>query len=76
MTLPEIDRATRPALISFQTVAKIFGNSLSATYNAADRGELDEIEFGGRRWAKTAPIRQKFGLPPVVEDASPEQQAA
>lgn len=44
------------------TVALVLGLSRSSVYEAANRGEIDVVEFGRLKKAVTAPLRKKLGL--------------
>jgi len=53
---------TKAVVDLWPTVATVLGLSRSSVYDAANRGEIDVIEFGRLKKAITAPLRKKLGL--------------
>ena len=53
---------TRAVVDLWPTVGTVLGLSRSSVYDAANRGEIDIVEFGRLKKAITAPLRKKLGM--------------
>jgi hypothetical protein len=66
MTLQEAleELRTKPLVSLWPTAGKVLGLSRGSTYAAANRGEIEVMEFGRLKKAISAPLRKKLGLAP------------
>jgi len=64
MEMAEIleDIRTKPTVPVWPHAGKAYGLEKSATYAAANRGEIDIIRVGRAIRAVTAPLRKKLGI--------------
>jgi hypothetical protein len=53
---------TKPVVALWPTVALLLGLSRDGVYDAANRGEIEFLEYGGRKKAISAALRKKLGL--------------
>ena len=60
----------QPTMTIWPETGKALGLSRSATYDAANRGEIPSIRIGRRLLVPTAQLRSMLGLDPTNSDAS------
>ena len=64
------DAETRPVVPVWPTAGRALGLGRSATYDAAERGDIPTIRIGRRILVATAALRQMLGLDATRGDAA------